>query len=559
MSEVAELVVRIKADASSLERELKKASTSTNSAAQSMTTSMNGLASSFRSLLPALSTAAIVNFTRNALIAADRLNDLAMRTGIAASTLSALRTPLEQGGSSAEEFASSINRMNNAIGEASKGQSQALYDTFNRLGLSVAKLKSLSPEQQFYEIARALNNVKNQADFTNLGMDIFGRSFSTLAPLIRESNGKLDAFVEKQKKLGTGLSDAEQARIDKWGDAWVENLNNIQNAAIRALIYLDKIFDAPQRQLNPNFTDPMTGKFTGREDLFAQIDTFKRKVGATNYGEQFGPNFPSTTDARGSNPSATGKGGELESARKALANYNTELQRNSELSKLAERDQIALKAKNETLDLAQKAGIKNTTSLVEANVALALEAYDTKEALEKQSEATRKAKDATERFREEMENKLASGLTQAVFAAGNAGDAFRNMANQIAQSIFEQNIAKPFAREASSMFGGMFGGGDILGGLSGLLPSFDVGTPYVPNDQIAKIHKGEMIIPAKEAEQFRSGGMGGVTVVQNNNFASGVTRAEMTMILPQVARAAHDAVFKTIRNGGSAAKAAGVA
>ena len=29
------------------------------------------------------------------------------------------------------------------------------------------------------------------------------------------------------------------------------------------------------------------------------------------------------------------------------------------------------------------------------------------------------------------------------------------------------------------------------------LNSFDVGTNYVPNDQIAKVHKGEMIVPKK--------------------------------------------------------------
>jgi hypothetical protein len=48
-------------------------------------------------------------------------------------------------------------------------------------------------------------------------------------------------------------------------------------------------------------------------------------------------------------------------------------------------------------------------------------------------------------------------------------------------------------------------------------------------------------------------------VVQNNNFASGVTRQEVSSILPSVAKAAHDAVFSTIRNGGSQAKAAGLA
>jgi hypothetical protein len=38
--------------------------------------------------------------------------------------------------------------------------------------------------------------------------------------------------------------------------------------------------------------------------------------------------------------------------------------------------------------------------------------------------------------------------------------------------------------------------------------SFDVGTPYVPNDMLAQIHKGEAIVPAKTAQSWRDGDLG---------------------------------------------------
>ena len=45
------------------------------------------------------------------------------------------------------------------------------------------------------------------------------------------------------------------------------------------------------------------------------------------------------------------------------------------------------------------------------------------------------------------------------------------------------------------------------------VPSYDVGTPYVPEDTLAVVHKGERIIPAA---QNRSGGSGnGVNVIFN--------------------------------------------
>lgn len=37
----------------------------------------------------------------------------------------------------------------------------------------------------------------------------------------------------------------------------------------------------------------------------------------------------------------------------------------------------------------------------------------------------------------------------------------------------------------------------VAGGRSLDVPSYDVGTNYVPNDQLAMVHKGEAIIPAK--------------------------------------------------------------
>ena len=63
---------------------------------------------------------------------------------------------------------------------------------------------------------------------------------------------------------------------------------------------------------------------------------------------------------------------------------------------------------------------------------------------------------------------------------------------------------------------GLFGGGGSsplpgsLGAAGGLpLPSFDSGTPYVPRDMIAKIHRGERIVPAAENAAGRLGVRGG--------------------------------------------------
>ena len=58
------------------------------------------------------------------------------------------------------------------------------------------------------------------------------------------------------------------------------------------------------------------------------------------------------------------------------------------------------------------------------------------------------------------------------------------------------------------------------------IPSYDVGTSRVPNDQLAMVHKDEMVIDAKTADRIRSGGsgsMGGSTI--NVNMTVNIAQA----------------------------------
>lgn len=55
--------------------------------------------------------------------------------------------------------------------------------------------------------------------------------------------------------------------------------------------------------------------------------------------------------------------------------------------------------------------------------------------------------------------------------------------------------------------GGMGQGGGLLSKFMAMLPSFDVGTDYVPSDMVAKIYAGERIVPAAQNKP----GFGGVT------------------------------------------------
>lgn len=533
MTDSAELVVKVRADASSLASEMKKAENVVTGSTKKMEAGVTSLASSFKTLIPAIGVAALIGFAKSAVSAADKLNDLSQRTGVAASTLSALNIPLKQGGSSVDEFAASINKMNNMIGEASKGQSQDLIDTFNHLGLSIEKLMQLTPEQQFYEIATALNKIQNQAEFTNTGMAIFGRSFSSIAPLIRQSNGELDKFVANAKAGGEALTEEQLKRIDDFGDKWTEATEKLKLSVVDlttpllSLIgLLDKSAQAAQSMMRGVAIASLTvQRATGAisKDVFDEAVLNARTGGAASYSLGKTVNeatfTPSRAASSGSNAPAKKSGGAKSPYEMTAGDVNF-------LNQAAEAAESKTRAEKEA------------------------------------AEATKKAADATERFNEVITNKLSTGLTQAIFTAGSAGDAFKRMAQSIAESIFEQSVARPLASGVSSAISNSGIGSGISSFFGNLLPSFDVGSNNIPNDMVAQVHKGEMIIPAAQAAQMRNGnGGGGVVVQQTFTINAGVSaevRNQVAQAAPLIANAAKDAVFMAIQSGGSASKIVGV-
>ncbi len=540
MADLAELVVRIKADASALEREMKKAQGVVQNSSKEMQSSLSGVAAVARTLGVALSVGAVINFGKNALQAADRLNDLAQRTGVLGSTLSALNIPLQQGGSSVEEFASSITRMNNMVGEAANGSQQAVK-AFDDIGLSVRALQQMSPEDQFFAVAKALSEVDSQSEMTNAGMAIFGRGFATLIPLIKDTNGNLADFVKTQKEAGEALNEEELQLIDEWGDRWTAAT---ARAGVGLIKMLDSLYNIRENTARIEESTAIFHKL--RNQGFSVEDARAIAKNSTSGVDisQAGKGKASSTGAKGGNAGLL-VNKEVDTAKKSLADYNTELKRQSEYSQLTPSEQKARKAYYDTLDLAQKAGVKNAEALAEANAEVA-----------RSNDLMNQKMRESARFSAELKDQFSQTAADIIFGAKSAGDALKGLGEALAKMILQRGVLGPLS---DSLFGSPGSGSSgIFGSMfsSFSLPSFDVGSPYVPRDMIAQIHKGERIVPAN---QNNASGMAGSNQVINQtfNFQTGVTRSELSSILPQVANAARNAVFSDIQRGGSAAKIVG--
>lgn len=157
--------------------------------------------------------------------------------------------------------------------------------------------------------------------------------------------------------------------------------------------------------------------------------------------------------------------------------------------------------------------------------------------LEEQQKVADEATKVWDNFTQNVQRNLGDQLYGAMRGNfDNIGDAFLSMIQRMLADAMAANLTK-------ALMGGSDGSGGLLGGLfnvgmslfgggagaatnaaanagavsnlsgslgSGFygidLPSFDVGTPYVQEDMVAKIHKGERILTAAENRNFKGGG-----------------------------------------------------
>jgi hypothetical protein len=157
--------------------------------------------------------------------------------------------------------------------------------------------------------------------------------------------------------------------------------------------------------------------------------------------------------------------------------------------------------------------------------------------LEDSAKKTEETTDEITEFWKEAAHNMQDAMSDFFFDAmqGNLNDLAGNFKKTI-----DRMVSDLLASQLSDfLFGGEFGKSGELGGVAGdffgglgsffgdLLPSFDVGTPYVQQDMVAKIHKGERILTAQENRAFSSGQSGGgVTVIVNTPDANSFRKSE---------------------------------
>lgn len=127
------------------------------------------------------------------------------RTGISVETLSAMDYAASQAGTTIDEFEAGIKNMQKSMVNAADGTKENI-EVFEKLGLTVANLRGMKPDDQFLKIADAMGKVKDPSTRAALAMKIFGKSGTELLPMLKEGQGGLRALIQRATELGIVLS-----------------------------------------------------------------------------------------------------------------------------------------------------------------------------------------------------------------------------------------------------------------------------------------------------------------------------------------------------------------
>lgn len=136
--------------------------------------SVQKLQDSFGKLRNAVAGLAIGAMITNMFRAADAITDLSDATGIAISSITALRQAFALSGGDAESAETAILKLYTSIDDAANGNDK-LIKSFNKVGVTLSDIGTLSEEEILNKVIKNLGAMGNSAESVGLKMDLMGK------------------------------------------------------------------------------------------------------------------------------------------------------------------------------------------------------------------------------------------------------------------------------------------------------------------------------------------------------------------------------------------------
>lgn len=244
------VVVKVSADDSAFQKTLQNASKRLSAFGKSVTATGKKISS-----VGAIATAPFAAAAYAFASAGDALHKMSIRTGFAASELSALTFAASQSGSSIGELENGFKALDMQFFNAARGSKEAAQ-AFEKVGLSYADLQKMSRSDQLRTLADAFAKIDDAAQRAALAQKLFGGAGTKLLPLLTSGAAGLDAMTQKAAELGLVMSDQD-------ADAAA--------ALTDAMDVLKRQFGALANVVGAAISGPLTGLLTSISGIAATV------------------------------------------------------------------------------------------------------------------------------------------------------------------------------------------------------------------------------------------------------------------------------------------------
>ncbi len=226
------LEIQLLANMARLTADMNQAKTMVSGTMRDISRAVDEAKSALAGLGLSLTAGGLALIAKNAIDAADSMNDLSKSTGVAVEKLAGLRFAAKQSGGDLEGIAASINKLSVNIGKNA--------EKFAALGVT-----SKDPLEAFKQLADVFKDIDDPQLRAAMGAEALGKQWASAAPLLAEGSKKIGEMVEKGEKL-SGMTKEIAKGADDFNDKLAELAGNggtVNGMLAQMLPLLNKVLD----------------------------------------------------------------------------------------------------------------------------------------------------------------------------------------------------------------------------------------------------------------------------------------------------------------------------
>lgn len=239
--EIFKLFGSILVDSSQAEKSISKTDSQAKSFASSLGSGLKKVGAAAAGIATAAAGAAVAagkalnSVVNDAATYADTIDKASFRSGLGAENLQRLKYAAEMSGASLENIEKSAKKLNDRLGEVSEGNEKSA-EMFEKLGVSVydAQGNMRNSNDVYNDVLAKLADMRDTAEATAIGTDLFGKAFTDLKPLLAAGSDGINDLMDNADKLGIVMSQDSVTAGVKFGDT-VANIKNAVSGAARSL------------------------------------------------------------------------------------------------------------------------------------------------------------------------------------------------------------------------------------------------------------------------------------------------------------------------------------